>query len=202
MICVCPFCAGRFPAVAGIQDAEARRALEAILSGELPPPIQRRLLPYLALHAAPTRAVPWEKVARLTVELIDLIKAPRLARGHGPARTVTPDTWGQAMEEVLEARNGGTLRLPLKGHGYLEEIAYRLADRAEARAERAAEERLRGVTPIGGTRPATPAPVAPPPPPRPARISDQAAAQGLTHIQSMFAALGVHRRPGQEETTK
>lgn len=51
--------------------------------------------------------------------------------------------WGQAIDQMLGARDAGRLDLPMAGHGYLYAILAGLADKQEAQAEQAREYQQR-----------------------------------------------------------
>lgn len=150
---VCPGCGLKFPAVAGILDVDARRALDRVCGSRehpgLPPQILMRLVAYLGLHAPAGKAVQWRKVTSLLEGLHRLVGLPSLRHDHGPARVVTAEHWAAAMDEAERQAQLGKLDLPLDGHGWITAVAYSLASKAEAAAERQAEARARGETPVG-----------------------------------------------------
>jgi hypothetical protein len=146
---VCPDCGWSGELVAMLTDAEAREchAAFAALPGSLHGPVIR----YLSLHRPGTRALSWRRATRLVRELAQWLKAGSLRR-KGRSWPVTAATIERAIDEMLARRQAGSLRLPLSGHGYLEEVLVGLADSAEASAEQAGEKARR-------ERPRAPAPV-------------------------------------------
>jgi hypothetical protein len=137
----CPSCNTRFPLESGIQDADARRAVAAAL--RLPPGLGDLILRYLGCFRPAKRALAWERAARLLEALLDLIQTAQVTR-NGITRPAPLDTWKYALQSTLDARDAGTLDVPLtNGHAYLEEIAWREAGRRqgkrEARKETAAQ---------------------------------------------------------------
>ena len=62
---------------------------------------------------------------------------------NGLSRACPLPLWQQALERMIEHRAAGKLDLPLKTHGYLLEIAFSLAEKAAATAEREIEEQRR-----------------------------------------------------------
>lgn len=150
---VCPGCGLGFPAQAGITDLAARQAWQAALGTPdkpgLPEPVLRRLIGYLSLHAPAGRAAQWPKVTRLIDDLAALVSQPSHRRDAGPERLVRPEHWAAALDQALDAAANGKLELPLDGHGWLLTVAYREAARSQDLAERAAESRARGATPVG-----------------------------------------------------
>ena len=122
----CPDCGAIRPLADYLRDADARAALVAAL--DCPSPLARRIVPYLALHSPAGRAIQSARLTRLLRELADLLMSGDVTR-----RTVTHPAplpiWEAALDEVLGAHAAGRLTLPLDGHGYLLEIAWRLAAR-------------------------------------------------------------------------
>lgn len=165
---VCPGCGLGFPAAAGLTDLAARQAwLAAIGTPDkpgLPEPVLRRLIGYLSLQAPAGRAAQWPKVTRLIEELVALVSQPAHRRDGGPERLIRPEHWASALDQADEQARSGKLALPLDGHGWLLTVAYREAARGQETAARQAENRARGVTPVGlhpsfaAYRPAAPAP--------------------------------------------
>lgn len=149
IIGTCPACGTKAPLEAYIQDADARRAF-AVLCERLAahPAVVQRLPGYLGLHAPAGRAAAWSKIARLIVELADLVTAPRIA-WESVERPCTPELWALAMDEAQDARAKGTLSLPLDGHGWLRKVAWTKAGAEESRAEAARLAAARGETPVG-----------------------------------------------------
>lgn len=148
-VCVCPVCSAKAPLESYIQDAEARRAW-ALISKRLAdhPAVLRRVPTYISHHAPLGRAASWGKAARLLEELADLITAPTVI-WERESRPCTPELWALAMDEAVQARDAGTLAIPLDGHGWLRKVAWNKAGLEEARAEAARLARARGETPLG-----------------------------------------------------
>lgn len=124
-----------------IDDAEARRALHDVLKISLP--LGGHVLRYLRLHKPTKQGMRWQKLRPLLLELLDAIQAGCINR-KGRDWAVGTEGWKAAFEAVFDAHAAGTLRLPLQGNAYLYEIALRLADQAEAQAEKQREAALRG----------------------------------------------------------
>jgi len=137
---VCPSCGAAFDLPAALADAEARQALAAAL--ELPAPLARLVVPYIALHAPTSgRRMAWSKLARLLRELRELVTSGQVTRNR-ITRAAPLDQWQRGLEAVLERRDAGTLNLPLDNdHAYLEEVVWRHAGRAAGQAEQKQEER-------------------------------------------------------------
>ena len=143
---VCPVCYAVHELDALLADEDARQALAA-LSG-LPGGLQRPVVLYLGCHRPVKRALSWSRFLRLLTELAAMIDAGRIRR-RGRAWPITPEQWGEALRIVVERRDAGRLELPLKGHGYLIEVARGLSNQVEALEERAVEEARRN-RPITG----------------------------------------------------
>ena len=98
------------------------------------------------------RALSWARFRRLLDEVAEMVRAGSIRR-RGRAWPVSAEQWGEAFRIVVERRDEGALELPLKGHGYLLEVAMRLAHKTEGAEERAVEEMRRT---RGGAGPSTP----------------------------------------------
>lgn len=135
---VCPSCGAACAADAWENDAEARETLKTALS--LPGPCQTMVLPYLRLFSPPGRALVWKKARRLMMELAALVGAGHVQRGREVARPASAGLWGEALRRIVD---NPPPRLPLKSHGYLEAVAWDLADRTDRKQETArnADER-------------------------------------------------------------
>jgi len=135
----CPSCGGIHSAEAWANDAQARQALKLV--GELPGDISRRAMAYVALFRPLSgRGLSWAKALRLLGELEGLISMPHIHWKQQPARPNTATAWAQAMERVIERPPA---RLPLTSHGYLQSIAYEVAndrDRSKERSNITAEQ--------------------------------------------------------------
>lgn len=142
---VCPACGATFSLEQALADGEARAALGAALM--VPPEIGARVVRYLGLHAPAGRRLQWPKLTRLIVELTERIQAAGVSR-RGVTHACPLATWAAALNEVLTQRDAGALTLPLKGHGYLDEIAWRLSGSGAAPRRGA-----RGVSGPGHPRP-------------------------------------------------
>lgn len=134
----CPCCQTQFPIEAGLLDDDGKR-LAAVFAA-MEPDLARALLGYLRLHKPATRALSQRRAARLVAEVVELVGLGEVTR-NGATRPAPPQVWVQAMEQMLEGRE--RLRLPLSGHGYLLEVAFGQADKIDAQAEKAREERMR-----------------------------------------------------------
>lgn len=139
MLTACPSCGARFSLDALIADADAREAVRrALESGDL----GRAAVRYLACFRPGERALSWARTRRLLGEVLDAVEAGRVERG-GRRFEVPAEAWREALEAVAAARDAGSLKTPLKGHGYLFEVAARIAERRAGEAEARADEARR-----------------------------------------------------------
>jgi len=114
-----------------LNEPVARQVLVEAL--KLPVPVHNQLLGYLALFRPAGGSMQPKKALRLVQEIAGLV-APEYVRVQGkPARKCPPRLWAQAMEQMGDRRE--TLRLPLKNHNYLRQIAWGLADAMDAANE-------------------------------------------------------------------
>jgi hypothetical protein len=128
---ICPSCAAAHSAEAWANDAIARQCLAIV--AELPAPVSRRSLAYLALfRPASGRGLQWGKALRLLSELRGLVIDAYVQWDGKVARPNSATAWGDAMEQVI---SHPPKRLPLKSHGYLHAIAYDLANDADRAVE-------------------------------------------------------------------
>lgn len=192
---VCPACQTPFPADAGLTDPAARRAIQAAF-GLCPPELGVPLVRYLGLFSPPRRALRLDKLARLVLELVELLRAGTVTR-HRDTRPAPMAAWGRGLEEVLKAHEAGSLTLPLTGHGLLCEIVHRQAGQARAQDEASRKPLHPSHRPVdaGSWAPGLPAPSPDPGAGQPAPTSqpatrDPAARQsGLRQVGALAQAL-------------
>ncbi|MGO1000871.1 hypothetical protein [Lysobacter sp. CA196] len=134
----CPCCFTEFPVEAGLAEADGKRLAAAL--GVLNPDLVRALFSYLRLHKPAQRALSQHKALNLANEFTEWVTSGEVRR-NGVSRPAPLAIWSQAIEQMSEGR--ANLRLPLKGHGYLLEVVFALADRADAEQERTREQRTR-----------------------------------------------------------
>ena len=147
----CPSCYATFSLETAVALDSARSALSTAL--QMPAPLAALLAQYLGLFRSAGRVLAFDRAERLMSELLPMLTAQRIERS-GNARSCPLPIWQQALERMIEHRAAGKLELPLKSHGYLLEIAFGLADKAEAAAEREAEDRRRTGSHRGKAAPA------------------------------------------------
>lgn len=119
-------------------------AREAVLAAlQLPAPLGKLLIQYLALFRPAKRQLSWERVGTILEELRAPIAAAQIER-HGRTWPAPLEYWKAALEHMVQLRDAGKLQLPLKTHGYLLEVIAGLSGKAEGKAENAQEARRRG----------------------------------------------------------
>lgn len=151
----CPCCGSEFPWEAGLIEGDAKR-LGAVLA-DMEPPVARAAMAYLRLFKPPKSALRLTRAIKLLQEVVALIAAGTVCRDErsGVRRAAPAVIWVAGIEQMLQQAE--RLTLPLGGHGYLREVVYGLADKADAIAERQREQALRdGQRDAVPTRPAQP----------------------------------------------
>jgi len=129
---VCPICSSKFDLHLALTDADARKALGAALA--LPAPLARQVVPYMSLLAPQGKAIAMGKLARLLTELTELVSRGTVTRKR-ETYACPLELWQAGMMETLNARDAGTLILPLADHAYLCEVVWRMAAKASQRAK-------------------------------------------------------------------
>lgn len=137
----CPCCGSEFPWEAGLIEGDAKR-LGAVLA-DMEPPVARAAMAYLRLFKPPKSALRLTRAIKLLQEVVTLIAAGTVCRDErsGVRRAAPAVIWVAGIEQMLQQAE--RLTLPLGGHGYLREVVYGLADKADAVAERQREQALR-----------------------------------------------------------
>lgn len=124
-------------------------AREAVLIAlQLPAPLGKLLVQYLAMFRPGKRQLSWERVGTILGELRGPIERAQIER-NGRAWPAPLDYWKAAIEHMVQLRDAGKLQLPLKSHGYLLEVIAGMANKAEGKAEAHDNARRSGSTPIG-----------------------------------------------------
>lgn len=150
----CPSCGSAMSLDTLLASEGAREAVMTAL--QLPAPLGKALVQYLALFRPAQRQLSFDRVNSLLSELLPMIQSGKIER-NGRLWAAPVESWRQGIEEMLAKRD--KLTLPLKGHGYLLTIIAGYADKTEARAEAQAEERQRsGRTPVPAGSPPPEAP--------------------------------------------
>ncbi len=137
---VCPNCGAKFDLHLALNEANSRRALAAAL--EVPAPLARLVVPYMALFSPAKRAMAMGKLERLLRELTDLVTSGQVTR-KGMTYGAPQQLWKTGIEEALNANDAGSLILPLTDHNYLSEIVWRASRKDAGKAEREKEEQVK-----------------------------------------------------------
>ena len=128
----CQTCMTTAPLEWFLTDAKYKQAM-VIVAG-MPPEVAVPAMRYLALFRPATgRSIAPQKTTRLLQELADLVKAGYVQTKDLPARPCPPAFWAAAIEEMLVST---TVVTPLPNHNYLKKVAWPLADKADAVAEK------------------------------------------------------------------
>lgn len=152
----CPACHAEQSLEAALGREADARAVAALVERCLP--LGAALVRYIALFRPAKRRLGLDRLVTLMMELMPDIERGAIAR-KGRDWAAPQALWQQAIEQMLAARDKGTLSLPLTSHGYLYEVLCALSDKAEAVAERDAEEQRRQRREAGPQAPSA-APVA------------------------------------------
>lgn len=143
----CPACGAEMTLDVLVAHEGAREAVLTAL--QLPAPIGKLLMQYLAMFRSGKRQLSWERVGTILGELRGPIERAQIER-NGRAWPAPLDYWKAALEHMVQLRDAGKLQLPLKTHGYLLEVIAGMGNKAEAKAEAGDHARRSGVTPVGG----------------------------------------------------
>jgi hypothetical protein len=76
---------------------------------------------YIALFRPAKTALTFERMAKLLGELLPDMERGAISR-NGLEYPAPPEAWLYGFRELLARRNTGSLKLPLKSHGYLYEV--------------------------------------------------------------------------------
>ena len=108
----CPACGMDITLDALLVHDEARRAIA--LAMNVSPAVARRLMKYLGLFRPPSRQLTMDRLAALLDELLPMIEAGAIERRGRRWIGLRPEDWCAALDVVLEHRDAGRLKLPLK----------------------------------------------------------------------------------------
>lgn len=136
----CPACGAELTLDAMLSHEGARQAVAAAMT--VSPALADRLMKYLGLFRPARRQLTMDRVAALLNELLPMIQAQKVERAGRSYDTIL-DTWKQALDQMLRARDAGKLTLPLKSHGYLLEIVCGLCEAFERGEEERREQTRR-----------------------------------------------------------
>lgn len=112
-----------------VDDDAAAEALKLAFSLS---PMGPSLTRYLGLFRPGKNVLTWPRVASLLGELLPAIQSGRVER-DGKEVDVPPEAWAIALDKTVAARDAGSLKVPLRSHGYLLEVAITEAARHQVR---------------------------------------------------------------------
>jgi len=148
----CPACGEQFDLLQAMEDADGRRLLDVVK--DMQPIVIRPFFRYLKLFKPVKRGLRWSRMLTLAQELVPMISAAQIQR-NGVTVAVPPDSWVNAMNELID-QPPKTLKLPLKGHGYLLSILAGNAENAAAAEEQRIEKHRQQRRQEGAARPPQP----------------------------------------------
>jgi len=133
----CPVCGTELDLAVLFCHEHDQRALARLADVSIP--LGARVLQYIALFCPPKQRLTAAKKIKLILQLLpDLERQAITYKGRDWA--VPLSAWAQAIDQMLAARDGGRLELPMKGHGYLYAVLASMADKHEAQAEQQREQ--------------------------------------------------------------
>lgn len=142
---ICPCCQAVFPLDSALEDLAHRDAYNELLALT---PFPELLPGYLRMFAPVKRALSGKKKARLTAELVQMIKAARF--DYKRVSYVAPlEYWRMGFVALQFMRDNGTLEIPLQSHNLLLAVISKQINKSEARKEAAHDDTLAGRTPVG-----------------------------------------------------
>ena len=115
----CPCCGAENSLDALIAHEGARQVVWAAaqVCGE----VGKLAVQYIALFRPAKTALTFERMAKLLGELLPDMERGAISR-NGLEYPAPPEAWLYGFRELLARRNTGSLKLPLKSHGYLYEV--------------------------------------------------------------------------------
>jgi hypothetical protein len=115
----CPCCGAENSLDSLIANEDARNALWAL--AKIGGGMTKGLVMYLGLFRPEKSVLSQARMAKLMSELLPDIHAQRIQRG-GKVFDAPAAAWAWAFGECVSARDSGSLKTPLTGHGYLYEV--------------------------------------------------------------------------------
>lgn len=139
---VCPCCQAVFPLDAALEDIAHRDAYTELLALT---PFPALLPGYMRLFTPAKKALSGAKKARLTAELVTMIKAARFDLKR-VSYSAPLEYWRSGFETLQSMRESGSLELPLQSHNLLLAVMSKQINKAETRKEQQHEDQLSGRT--------------------------------------------------------
>jgi hypothetical protein len=118
MIIQCPSCGAQNSLETLIEHDEAAQALSLALSFT---PCGKEIVKYVSLFRPAKSKLSWSRVNKILGEILPLIQAGKIER-NGIEVDAPIHVWKSAFEKTLLARDLGSLKTPIKTHGYLFEV--------------------------------------------------------------------------------
>lgn len=118
----CPACGAENSLDALIANEDARSVLALLYGVDMG--LVHALVRYMGLFRSNSRALSWERMARLLGQIVPDIQAGAIRR-NGQVFAAPPHAWVWAVGQMMDARSSGCLKLPLTSHGYLYEVISR-----------------------------------------------------------------------------
>lgn len=115
----CPCCGSSMSIDALIGHDDARDALSALVA--LGDGLLKGVMRYIGLFRPEKSDLSFGRVAKLINEILPDIRSGQISR-DGKLYPAPTQAWMWAFEQAVTARNYGSLKTPLKGHGYLYEV--------------------------------------------------------------------------------
>lgn len=129
----CPACSAEMDLDVLMAHEEGRMVLAEIVSKGVP--MGALMLRYVGLFRPGKRAMQMSRTLCLLSDLWTDMQRGAISR-KGREWPLTDEMWRQALEQMLQARDKGSLSLPLSTHGYLHEVLMGLSCKAESQAEK------------------------------------------------------------------
>lgn len=139
----CPACGTELTIEQLVAHLDDEKAFSRLVA--LSVPMAHLVVSYISLFKPEKQALTLRKKVRLIAQLLPNLR--RQAITHKGRDWAAPlENWARAIEQMLAARAGGRLDLPMSSHGYLYATLAGMADKVEAQAEQQREaERKRPV---------------------------------------------------------
>ena len=118
MIIQCSSCGAQNSLETLIEHDEAAQALSLALSFT---PCGKEIVKYVSLFRPAKSKLSWSRVNKILSEILPLIQAGKIER-NGVEIDAPLHVWKSAFEKTLQARDLGSLKTPIKTHGYLFEV--------------------------------------------------------------------------------
>ena len=118
MIIQCPSCGAQNSLDTLLEHDEAAQALVLALSFTS---CGKEIVKYVSLFRPAKSKLSWSRVNKILSEILPLIQAQRIER-NGVSVDAPLHVWQSAFEKTLLARDCGSLKTPIKTHGYLFEV--------------------------------------------------------------------------------